>query len=390
MTKYDAFHPTPRILLGPGPSMVAPRVLAAMSRPPLGYLDPQWFACMGEVQDMLRTVLGTQNDQTLAIGATGMSGMEACLANLIEPGDPVLIGVNGVFGTRMKVIAERLGAQVTVCEAQWGTALSEDALRTAAAGQPFKVVAAVHAETSTGVLQPLQPLRNIAQETGALLVVDAVTSVGGVRVDMDIHGIDALYSGAQKCLACPTGLAPVSFSERAVDTIKQRKTEIAGFYLDLKGLWNYWGEPRAYHHTPPGHLFYALHEGLRIVLEEGLEERYLRHQIASQALCAGLTAMGLDLVVHEEERLAPLTAVRIPDGIDDASVRQQLLQQFDLEIGGGLGPMKGKVWRIGLMGVGAQRRHVMLCLTALATVLRQENFPLQGDPLVAASEVWSG
>lgn len=371
-TPFAPLDPPQRVLLGPGPSDVPPAVLRALSRPTLGHLDPCFLAVMDETRAMLRSVFGTQNELTLPMSGTGSAGMETCLVNLIEPGERVLVGVNGVFGTRMAEVARRAGAQVTEVQGEWGRALDPDALRAAASGAPHDLLCVVHAETSTGVLQPLAPMRALADELGALLLVDCVTSLGGLPVDLDAHGVDAAYSGTQKCLSCPPGLSPVSFSERARARMARRERAVQSWYLDLSLIASYWGEERAYHHTAPIQMTYALHEALRLVLEEGLEERFARHARLSQALVAGLEALGLELAVPAEERLAPLLAVRIPEGVDDAQVRAHLLREFGLEIGGGLGPMKGRTWRIGLMGAGATRRNVELCLAGLHSALSEQ------------------
>jgi len=361
--------PPTRILMGPGPSDVSPRVLKALSRPTVGHLDPYFLKLLDETQSMLREVFGTANALTLPISATGSAGMETCFVNLLEPNDQALICRNGVFGGRMAEVARRCSAEVTVVDAPWGRAIDPDDVANAAKDGSFKVLALVHAETSTGVLQDLSPFRAIADACGALLVVDAVTSLGGVAVDVDRMGIDAVYSGTQKCLSCPPGLSPVSFSERARNVLENRKTPIQSWYFDLTLIGRYFGTERVYHHTAPVNMVYALHESLRLVLEEGLDARYRRHRDQAQALWAGLEQLGIALPVESSARLPPLTLARIPEGADDRAVRAQLLDNHGLEIGGGLGEFAGKAWRIGLMGASSTPRHVELCLGALEEAL---------------------
>jgi alanine-glyoxylate transaminase/serine-glyoxylate transaminase/serine-pyruvate transaminase len=356
---------TKRVLMGPGPSDVPAEVLEALSRPTIGHLDPEFLHVLDETQAMLRQVFGTDNALTLPISATGSAGMEACFVNLLEPGDHALICRNGVFGGRMAEVAKRCGAEVTLVDAPWGRAIDPDLVAAAAKKRPFKVLALVHAETSTGVLQDLSPFRGIADSCGALLVVDAVTSLGGVPVEVDRMGIDAVYSGTQKCLSCPPGLSPISLSARARELVMKRKTAVQSWYLDLSLIGRYFGGERVYHHTAPVNMIFALHTALRLVLEEGLERRYARHREQAQALYGGLHELGLELPVEASVRLPPLTLVRIPDGVRDADVRKKLLRDYDLEIGGGLGEFKGQAWRIGLMGASATPRHVALCVEAL-------------------------
>jgi alanine-glyoxylate transaminase / serine-glyoxylate transaminase / serine-pyruvate transaminase len=369
MTRPPVLSLPERVLMGPGPSGVPASVLAAMSRPTIGHLDPEFLRVMDEVRDMLRSVFGTQNLCTLPMSGTGSAGMETCIVNLIEPGDRLLIGMNGVFGTRLAEVARRAGADVTAVPCTWGRAVDADQLRQAAGGKSYKVVCVVHAETSTGVLQPLPPIKALADELGALLLVDCVTSLGGLPVELDRHGVDAAYSGTQKCLSCPPGLSPVSFSARAQASFSSRKSKVQSWYLDLNLIAQYWGQERAYHHTAPINSIYALHEALRLVELEGLPARAERHRKNARALAAGLSALGLELGVPEAERLAPLTLVRVPSSVDEAKVRQFLLSEHGLEIGGGLGDFKGKAWRIGLMGHGSTPRNVMFCLAALADAL---------------------
>jgi alanine-glyoxylate transaminase/serine-glyoxylate transaminase/serine-pyruvate transaminase len=356
----------------------------------VGHLDPFFLGVMDQLRDMLRAVFQTQNALTLAVSGTGSAGMEAVLANLLEPGDEALIGVNGVFGERMVEVARRLRAEVTPVPAEWGRPVDVEAYRSAAQGRRYKVVCVVHAETSTGVLQPLAPFRALADELGALLVVDAVTSLGGIPVDVDAQGLDAVYSGTQKCLSCPPGLSPVTFSERASRVIAERRSPVSSWYLDVSLVQRYWGSERVYHHTAPINMLFALHEALRLVLEEGLEARFARHRLQHRALVAGLEALGLSVPVAPEHRLPSLTAVHIPDGIDDARARRHLLHEFGLEVGGGLGPMRGRAWRIGLMGEGAARRNVELCLCALSSALHAQGHRTAGDALAAARAIYAG
>ena len=355
--------------MGPGPSDVPRSVLEALRRPTIGHLDPAFLAVLDETQSMLREVFGTENALTLPISATGSAGMESCFVNLLEPGDHALVCQHGVFGGRMADVARRCGAEVTLVEAPWGQALDPDEVARAAKSRHFKVLSLVHAETSTGVLQDLSPFRQIADDCGALLLVDTVTSLGGVPVELDRHGIDAAYSGTQKCLSCPPGLSPVSFSDRAQDVIAKRRTRVQSWYLDLNLIGGYFGSSRVYHHTAPVNMIFGLHEALRLVLAEGLDSRYRRHREQARRLWDGLEEMGLELAVRPEDRLPPLTLVRVPVGVEDAAVRKELLNRYDLEIGGGLGTFQGRAWRIGLMGASCTPDHVDLCLKALKETL---------------------
>jgi len=384
-----ALQPPSRVLMGPGPSEVPASVLRALAAPTIGHLDPYFLHVMNQLRDMLREVLKTQNKMTIPVSGTGSAGMETCFVNLIEPGDAVLVGVNGVFGMRMCEVARRCGAVVTAVEVQWGQAIDLEDFRRAAQGRHYHLVCVVHAETSTGVLQDLTGFRQLADELEALLLVDAVTSLGGVPVETDQWGIDAIYSGTQKCLSCPPGLSPVSFSSRATKILKNRQTPVASWYLDLSLIGQYWGKERVYHHTAPINMLYALHEALRLALEEGLDTRHQRHHLNAKALWAGLTAMGLSLPVVPDHRLPPLTVVQVPVGVDEATVRRYLLESYNLEIGGGLGPMQGKVWRIGLMGDSCSRKNVLLCLAGLFGALRAQGYIPGGDPLPAAQQVWA-
>lgn len=363
-----------RVLLGPGPSDVAPSVLSALGKPTLGHLDPCVLAAMDELRAMLRALYRTENAWTFATSGTGTSGMEATLVNLIRPGDRVLVAVHGYFGKRLVDIAGRCGAEVTAVEGTWGRPSDPADLRAAAKGREFALVCVVHAETSTGVLQDLAPVRALADELGALLLVDAVTSLGCVPLEVDAWGVDAIYSCSQKGLSCTPGLSPVSFSARAAERIRARPSPPASFYLDAGLLMDYWDGPRGYHHTASSNLYYALHEAARLALEEGLEARWARHREMGERLARGLEALGLELLVPAGERLPQLTTVRIPAGVDDGRVRARLLADYGIEIGGGLGPFKGQVWRIGLMGSGASGRNVTLCLAAIEAALRDEGW----------------
>jgi alanine-glyoxylate transaminase/serine-glyoxylate transaminase/serine-pyruvate transaminase len=362
--------PLQRILLGPGPSEVPARVLAALAAPTLGHLDPEYLRIMDETRGLLQRVFRTANQLTLAVSGTGSAGMEACVANLLEPGDQAIVCVAGVFGARMADVAERYGATVHLVSAEWGETIAPGAVAAALAAHPgAKVVGIVQAETSTGAHQPLEEISRIVHAAGALLIVDAVTSLAGHELRVDDWRIDACYSGTQKCLSCPPGLAPVTFSAEALAAMDRRKTKCRSWYLDLSLIRNYWSADRAYHHTAPVNMTYALREALRAVLEEGLEARIARHRRNHLALRAGLEALGLSYV--PKASLASLNAVFVPAGVDDGRVRARLLSEFGIEIGGGLGPFKGKAWRIGLMGASSTRRNVTLLLGALETLLRE-------------------
>jgi len=382
------FHPPHRLLLGPGPSPVEDRVLRAMSAPVLGHLDPVFLSCMTDVQHLLRYVFETQNRVTFPVSGTGSAGMEAALANLLEPDEEVIIGIHGFFGERMYEMATRLGARPIRVEAEWGRPLDEREIRAALDRSRARIVCVVHAETSTGVRQPLEPIAQLVAEREGLLIVDAVTSLGGHPVGVDRLGIGVCYSGSQKALSCPPGLAPITFSEAAVEKVRRRKRAVPSWYFDVSLIERYWGSERSYHHTAPISLNYALREALRIVAEEGLEARWQRHEQNARALWAGLEAMGLQLFVPHEYRLWTLTTIRVPEGVDDARVRARLLEEFHIEIGGGLGPLRGKIWRVGLMGAGSTRRNVLLLLSALESVLRREGFRC-GSGVSAAVEAYA-
>ncbi len=388
--KIGPLNPPTRVLLGPGPSEVHPRVLAAMSLPLLGHLDPAFVGLMDETQNLLRYVFRTENRLTLAVSGTGSAGMEAVVTNLIEPGDKMLVCVNGVFGARMVDVAGRAGAEVSSIERAYGEVFDPEEVKKAVETHRPKVVGIVHAETSTGALQPLEEIAKICRENGALIAIDTVTSLAGVPVEIDGWGIDAVYSGTQKCLSCPPGLAPVSFGPRAVEIIQKRKTKVQSWYLDMSMIMRYWGDDRFYHHTAPISMNYALRESLALVVEEGLEARFARHKRNHLALKAGLSAMGLGLVPAEGYQLPQLNCVRIPDGIDDLAVRKRLLTEWGIEVGGGLGSLKGKAWRIGLMGHGSRREYVTLVLAALETCLRELGHGLKpGAALAAAGDAYN-
>ena len=371
MEKPAKFQPPKRILMGPGPSNVAPSVLQAMSMPLLGHLDPVFVKMMDEIKAMLRAVFLTRNEMTFPVSGTGSAGMEFCFVNLLEPGDEVVIGVNGVFGGRMVDVAERCGAKVTKVEAPWGKIIEPSQVAEALQGRKPKLVAIVHAETSTGALTPVEQIAKIARDAGALFVLDTVTSLGGCPVRLDDWGVDAVYSGTQKCLSCPPGLAPVSLSARALEVARTRKTKVQSWYLDVNMLASYWGQERVYHHTAPISMNYGLHEALRLVLEEGLENRWKRHQRNHELLKAGLKDLGLAIASQEGHQLWQLNAVTVPDGTDEAAVRKQLLSDYNIEVGAGLGPLKGKIWRIGLMGETSNEANVKLVLEALKKLLKR-------------------
>ena len=365
------FNPTKRILMGPGPSDVHPRVLRAMSSPLMGHLDPEFIQIMDNVKKMMQEIFITGNHLTFVVSAPGSAGMETCLVNLLEPGDECIICVNGVFGGRMVEIAERCGAKVFRIDTEWGKATEVSQIKKALdqVRKP-KLLAIVHAETSTGVLQPLQEISKIVHEAGALFVVDAVTSFAGVPLKVDEWGIDAVYTGSQKCLSAPPGLSPVSFSERAIKVLESRKTKVQSWFLDLTIVKNYWeGAKRAYHHTAPVSSVFALHEALNLVLEEGLENRWKRHNEVHQYLKLRLEKLGFTFLVEENYRLPNLNAVFLPEGKDEAKLRNELLNKYNIEVGGGLGVFAGKIWRIGIMGESCTRNHVNMLVGALEEIM---------------------
>lgn len=383
-----SFHPPVRTLMGPGPSDVSPRVLEAMARPTIGHLDPLFVQLMDEIKTLTQYVFQTENRLTLPISAPGSAGMEAAFVNLVQPGDKVIVCQNGVFGGRMKENVERCGGNAVMVEDPWGRAVDpqkvEDALK---ANPDAKIVAFVHAETSTGALSDAKNICAIARKYNCLTIVDAVTSLAGSELRVDEWGIDAIYSGTQKCLSCTPGLSPVSFSDQAVEVIANRNTKVQSWFLDMNLVMGYWGGgvKRAYHHTAPINALYALHEALVMVKEEGLENAWARHTYHHKALAAGIEAMGLQFVVPSSERLPQLNAVTVPEGVDEAAVRKLLLDQYSLEIGAGLGALAGKVWRIGLMGFACNQKNVLICLGALDSVLTAMKAPIQSGKAVNAA-----
>lgn len=376
-----------KTLLGPGPTPVDGRVLRAMSEPTLGHLDRDFVAIMDETRDLLRLVFQTGNDLTVAMSGTGSAGMETACVNMIERGDKVIVCSHGVFGTRMQDVAGRCGAEVVEVNAPMGRPVDPADVEKALRNNPdAKMLGIVHAETSTGVLQPLDEIAGMVHDSGMFMVVDAVTSLGGMDVPVDRLGLDMVYSGSQKCLACPPGLAPVTVGSGAVDHIKNRKSKVQSWYLDLTMIMRYWGEERFYHHTAPVNMIYGLNEGLRMIAEEGLENRFARHRRNASALWAGLEALGLELLVEESFRLPSLTSVKIPAGVDDARLRGALMERYAIEIGSGLGDLKGKIIRIGLMGSGSNRKNIVFLLAALGSVLAAQGFIGDTGAAVAAAE----
>ncbi|MEE8385460.1 MAG: alanine--glyoxylate aminotransferase family protein [Dehalococcoidia bacterium] len=377
-----------RLLLGPGPSNVHPRVYRAMMTPVIGYMDPQFLQLLDDTQRPLRTIFRTGNDLTIAISGTGSAGMEAAIYNILEPGDRALVCISGFFGTRMAEMARRCGADVATVETEWGHIIEPDQVEAALRAQPgTKVVTIVQGETSTGILQPLEEISRVVHEHGALLLVDAVTSLSGCELRIDEWGIDVCFSGTQKCLSAPPGLSPITFSPQAMEVISARREPVRSWYLDISSLRRYWGggEARVYHHTPPMSMLYALREALRLALEEGLEARIARHQRNAEALRQGLESMGLRLHAQEGHRLPPLTTVRIPDGVDDLALRRGLLQEHNIEVGGGIGPMQGQILRIGLMGFGSSEANLLALLYALETQLLKQGFRVERGTGVSAA-----
>lgn len=386
---HQSFNPTVRTLMGPGPSDVNPRILGAMAKPTIGHLDPEFIRLMDEIKEMLQAAFRTSNELTIPVSAPGSAGMETCFANLVEAGDKVIVCQNGVFGGRMAENVTRFGGEVILVEDEWGRAVDPQKLEAALKKHSdVKIVAFVHAETSTGAQSDAKTLCALAQAHDCLTIVDCVTSLGGTEVSLDEWGADAAYSGTQKCLSCAPGLSPISLSERAVAAVKSRTTPVPSWFLDLNLVMGYWGEgqKRAYHHTAPVNALYGLHEALIILEEEGLEASWARHLRNHNALKAGLEAMGLSFIVPLNERLPQLNTVTIPEGVDEAQVRQQLLQQYNLEIGAGLGSLAGKVWRIGLMGYASNPKNVMLCVNALEAVLSKYNAPIHKGLATGAIE----
>lgn len=383
----QSFQPPRRILMGPGPSDVSPRVLSALSRPTVGHLDPAFQDLMEEIKAALARLFNAPDHACVPLPAPGTAGMEAALMNLLEPGDRAVIAVNGVFGGRMVDMAGRAGAEVIRVDAPWGEPVDAAAVEAALAQGPAKVLAFVHAETSTGVRSDAAALCALARRHGALSIVDCVTSLGGVPVDAAAWDADVLYSGTQKCLSAPPGLSPVAFSRRALEAIAARKTPVRNWLLDVSLLMSYWGGEggRTYHHTAPINALYGLHESLVALFEEGQQAVFVRHARMHEALVAGLEALGLEMLVAPDHRLPQLNTVRVPDGVDEAAVRAHMLDRWDLEIGAGLGPLKGQVWRIGLMGASATPWHVRLCLTALADALAAQGRKVDAAGALAAA-----
>jgi alanine-glyoxylate transaminase/serine-glyoxylate transaminase/serine-pyruvate transaminase len=383
----QSFQPPRRILMGPGPSDVSPRVLAALARPTVGHLDPAFQDLMEEIKAALARLFNAPGHACVPLPAPGTAGMEAALMNLLEPGDRAVIAVNGVFGGRMVDMAGRAGAEVVRVDAPWGQPVDVAGVEAALASGPAKVLAFVHAETSTGVRSDAAALCALARRHGALSIVDCVTSLGGVPVDAVAWDADVLYSGTQKCLSAPPGLSPVAFSPRALEAVAARKSPVRNWLLDVSLLMAYWGGEggRTYHHTAPINALYGLHESLVALFEEGQQAVFVRHARMHEALVAGLEALGLELLVAPEHRLPQLNTVRIPEGVDEAAVRARMLERWDLEIGAGLGPLKGQVWRIGLMGASASPWHVRLCLTALADALSAQGRDIDLDAALAAA-----
>ena len=388
-----SFHPPVRTLMGPGPSDVNPRVLSALARPTIGHLDPEFIRLMDETKALLQYAFKTNNDLTLPLSAPGSAGMEAAFVNLIEPGDTVIVCQNGVFGGRMKENVERIGANAVMVLDDWGTAISIDKVIQAINKHPHaKALAFVHAETSTGVRSDAHTLCKLASDNSMLSIVDTVTGLAGIEVDVDGWGADVVYSGTQKCLSCVPGMSPITFSNKAQQHIAKRQNKIQSWFLDMNLVMGYWGQgsQRAYHHTAPVNALYAMHESLTILKEEGLEKSWERHQLNHQALKAGLEALGLSLVVNEYDRLPQLNAVSIPEGIDEAAVRKYLLDKYSLEIGAGLGELAGKVWRIGLMGYASRPANVRLCVQALEAALIHQNVTLTaGTAILAVDSVYT-
>ena len=384
----QSFHPPVRTLMGPGPSDVNPRVLEAMSRPTIGHLDPVFVGMMDNMKDLLRYAFQTDYELAMPVSAPGSAGMETCFVNLLEPGDKVVVCQNGVFGGRMKENVERCGATAVMVEDTWGNAVDVNKVdETLRANPDAKVLAFVHAETSTGALSDARTLAEIARNHDCLTIADTVTSLGGSPLNVGAWGLDAVYSGSQKCLSCTPGLSPVTFSERAIELIRNRSTRVQSWFLDLNLVLGYWGGggKRAYHHTAPINALYGLHEALIVLQEEGIENAWQRHTDNHLALRAGIEAMGLSFVVDEADRLPQLNSVTIPEGVDDAAVRARLLNDYNLEIGAGLGPMAGKIWRIGLMGYASNRSNVLLCLGALDAVLAGMKAPIKAGVAVEAA-----
>ena len=386
---YSQLNPPRRILMGPGPSDVPQDILDALAQPTVGHLDPFYLQAMDGLQSMLRRVFRTENELTFAVSGTGSAAMETAVVNLVEPGDSVLVCVNGVFGSRMADVAMRAGGLVNTITKPWGQVFSTTELKDALAKFTPKVVGIVMAETSTGASQPIPEIAEVVHNAGGLLIVDAVTSLGGMNVDVDQWGIDVIYSGTQKCLSCPPGLAPISFSPAAVASVEKRATKVASWYLDISMIANYWGENRAYHHTAPINMTYALYESLRLLHQEGLEACFARHILNHHALKAGLETLGFTYAADPDHQLPMLNAVNLPEAVDDAQMRLALLEQHNIEIGGGLGELKGKVWRIGIMGHSAKPANVLGLLDAIEKLFKKNQIPQEsGAAYNAANAVY--
>ena len=366
---YPENNSPTRILMGPGPSGVDPRVLRAMAAPLLGHLDPKFVELMDRNQELLRYVLQTENQLTIPVSGTGSAAMEAAVANMVEAGDKVLVCASGYFGLRLTDMAGRYGGEVKTIQRPWGEVFTAEEVGEALDQFPAKVVAIIHAETSTGAKQPLEQIVKVVHDKGAVLIVDAVTSLGGIPFFTDEWELDVVYSGSQKCLSCPPGMSPITIGPRAAEILKNRKTQVKNWYLDLTMIQKYWGKERTYHHTAPISAVYSLYEALRIVAEEGLENRWARHRQNAELFWAGLAKMGLECHVPVENRLESLTTIKVPAGVDEAMVRQKLLTDYNIEISGGLGELKGKVWRVGLMGYSSRKEYITLLLAAMKEIL---------------------
>lgn len=369
LQQFPAGNLPARILMGPGPSMVDPRVYQAMAAPLVGHLDPEFVHLMDRTQELLRYTFRTENKLTIPVSGTGSAAMEASIANSVEPGTPVLICINGYFGERLADMAKRYGGDVSTIHRPWGEVFTPSEIEQALREKPAKVVAIVHAETSTGAEQPLDEIAKIVHNHGAILIVDAVTSLGGVPLSVDEIGIDICYSGTQKCISAPPGLGPITFNERAINLMQSRKAPVTSWYLDMSLVQAYWGPNRTYHHTAPITMNYALYEALRIIAEEGIENRWARHRANSEMFWEGLEDLNLKCFIPKEHRLTSLCTIQIPEGVDDAAVRKSLLEDYNIEISGGLGSLKGKIWRVGLMGYTSRKENILLLLAALKKIL---------------------
>jgi alanine-glyoxylate transaminase/serine-glyoxylate transaminase/serine-pyruvate transaminase len=388
----DEMHPPVRLMLTPGPSNISPRVYRALAAPLVGHVDPWFTEFMGSVQELLRRVFQTGNHMTFPISASGSGGIETAMVNVLEPGDEAIVCVNGVFSERMAEVAERAGGRMQRITAPWGRAVDAEDVRRAGKGRKIKFVGLTHGETSTGVVTDIDPFRKVCDELGAVLIVDTVATLAGVPLAVDGQGIDICFSGAQKAISAPPGMAPITVGARVEELLRRRQRKVQSWYFDLTMVMNYWGQGRTYHHTPPISLIYAMHEALRMVLEEGLEAGWERHRQNQKALLAGLEAMGVGLFVQDPaDRLATVTAINVPAGVDGAKVRSRLLNEFNIEIAGGLGELKAKIWRVGLMGYSSQRGNVLLFLAALERILLDQGMKLPvGAGMAAAAGVFAG